>query len=98
MGFGLADDCIQLDTGEVLCSDEQKLLVVYVNGTPIEHPSSYVNQEEDQILVYYGALDNPKLPDYLAMVTDESCIYSGTCPERGIAPPESCGLTCELVP
>ena len=96
VGFTLTNDCLTTDTNENLCSNEGSVLTLYVNKQPYADITSYIPQEEDQVLLYYGAKDNPNLNQYLDSITDESCIYSGTCPERGIAPPESCGLTCEI--
>ncbi len=96
LGFTLTDECITTDTEDAFCSTDDEQLLFFVNGKPLENPASYVNKEEDRILVYFGEPDNELIPFLLDEVTNKSCIYSGTCPERGTAPPESCGLTCEL--
>ncbi len=96
LGYTVTDRCITNDMGETTCSQEESALVLFVNGEPHPNMLTYIPEEEDRILLYYGSSTNPKLPEYLNAITDESCIYSGTCPERGTAPPESCGLTCEL--
>lgn len=96
LGFTLTNDCLTNDAGGLFCTNNEKSLVLYVNEKPLTDVTGYIPQEEDQILLYYGALTNPKIAEYLNAITDESCIFSGTCPERGIAPAESCGLTCEL--
>lgn len=96
IGFTLTETCLTVEGGDAFCSDDANILTLYVNKQPISKATSYIPQEEDQILLYFGAKENPNLTSYLESVTDESCIYSGTCPERGVAPPESCGLTCEL--
>lgn len=96
VGFTLTNECLTKDTGEIFCADTEKVLALYVNKEPVSDIASYIPQEEDQVLLYYGTKDNQKLSEYLGAITDESCIFSGTCPERGIAPAESCGLTCEI--
>lgn len=96
VGFTLTDSCLTVDSGEQYCSDTANTLILYVNGEVNPDIASYIPQEEDQILLYFGARDNLNIPTYLESITDESCIFSGTCPERGTAPPESCGLTCEI--
>lgn len=93
----LTDDCITLDN--TYCSDESNQLAMYVNDTLYTDPiTEYVPVDDDRILVYYGTNDpDPEqLQSYLDAVPADACYYSGTCPERGVAPPESCGLTCEL--
>ncbi len=96
VGFNLTNECLTDDAGTTFCSDIDKVLTLYVNKVPKTIITEYIPQEEDQVLLYYGTRDNPKLSEYLGSITDESCIFSGTCPERGIAPAESCGLTCEI--
>jgi hypothetical protein len=96
LGFTLSNECLTDDNGAKYCTDVENVLTLYVNKTPATIATEYIPQEEDQILLYYGQRDNEKLGEYLNSITDESCIFSGTCPERGIAPAESCGLTCEI--
>ena len=96
ININLTSDCLTMDDGSEYCADENDELTLYVNGAQHKDPTTYINQEEDQLLLYYGPRNNDQLPNYLDAITDESCIYSGTCPERGIAPAESCGLSCEL--
>lgn len=97
LGFSLTDNCIETEEGDTFCSEAERELIVFVNDVRIESPSTYVNQEEDRILVYYGDTGaSSTITDLLLRITDKACIYSGTCPERGVAPAESCGLTCEL--
>lgn len=96
IGFTFTDECFTLDTGEQYCIDDTNILQLYVNGIVMENPTEYTTREEDRILVYYGTLENPNLQSYLDSVTDEACIPSGTCPERGTPVVESCGLTCDL--
>ena len=96
LGFTLTNDCFTNDIGGAFCSNNEKKLALYVNEEPVTDVTNYIPQEEDQILLYFGTPDNQKISEYQNAITDESCIFSGTCPERGVAPPESCGLTCEL--
>ena len=95
LGFVVEADCISVPDGETYCSDDTNELQLYVNGSEADL-FEYVNQEEDQVLLYFGPADESAVEALQAEITDRSCIYSGTCPERGVAPPESCGLTCEL--
>ena len=96
IGFTLTNDCFTMDTGEVYCSDDTNEVALYVNNKPVADIPSYINQERDRVLLYVGPRNNPSLQQYLDSVTDEACIPSGTCPERGIPPVETCGLTCDL--
>lgn len=96
LNFVITDECITTDTGLTFCTDDQNILALYVNGVAVSNPETYINQERDQILLYFGKPDSDYIQSKIDLITDESCIYSGTCPERGVAPDESCGLTCEL--
>ena len=82
--------------GNEYCTSTDSVFAVYVNGEQLQSVTTYVPNEGDQILLYYGVPDETVIADYLNEVTTDACIYSGTCPERGLPPPESCGLTCEL--
>jgi hypothetical protein len=95
LGITLTDDCVTLDNE--YCSNETNQLYMYVNDELYSSPlTQYVPVDDDRILLYYGSIDNPQLDTYLNNVPDDACFYSGTCPERGVAPDESCGLSCEL--
>jgi hypothetical protein len=96
LGITLTDTCITLDTKQTYCSDATNTLMLFINGTPTTSIATYTTIEKDRILLYYGNPKNPYLPEYLTDVTDESCLYSHTCPERGEPPTESCGLTCDV--
>ena len=96
IGVTLTDTCLTLDTGTDHCSNDTQKLILFVNGNPISDIIHYQTVEKDRILLYYGDPKNPRLPEYIAGVTDESCLYSHTCPERGEPPTESCGLTCDV--
>lgn len=96
LGFTLTNECLSNDIGESFCTNNEKNVALYVNGDIVENVANYIPQEEDQILLYYGIKGSQKVFEYQTAITDESCIYSGTCPERGVAPAESCGLTCEI--
>ncbi len=96
IGFTLTDTCLTMDTGTQLCNDATNTLKLYVNGRPKTDVATYIIREEDQILLYYGDPKSPDIVEYQEEITEDSCLYSGNCPERGDPPAESCGLTCEI--
>ena len=95
LSITLTDSCLTLDNE--YCSGETEEVLLYVNDALYTEPiTTYVPVDDDRILVYYGEATNPMIDTYLENIPDDSCYYSGTCPERGVAPNEECGLTCEL--
>lgn len=96
IGFTLTNSCLTMDTGTKYCTDAINTLKLYVNGRPKTDVTTYIIQEEDQILLYYGDPKSPDIIKYQEQITEDSCLYSGNCPERGEPPAESCGLTCEI--
>ena len=98
IGFLFTDECITLDTGEEYCADSDHTLSLYVNNEAQTAINDYIIEDNDRVLLYYGEKDSTEISNLLGSITDEACIYSGTCPERGTPPPEACGLTCEVAP
>jgi hypothetical protein len=93
----LTENCLTLFSGETLCATEKDQVLLYVNEELYTEPlTQYEPVDDDRILLYYGNPQNENIQTYIEEVPSDSCYYSGTCPERGVAPPESCGLTCEL--
>lgn len=92
----LTEDCLTVAT-TAYCTSEESQLSLYVNAEP--YPGAITEYEpidDDAILLYYGAYNKELITTYMNEVKDDACYYSGTCRERGVAPPESCGLTCEI--
>jgi hypothetical protein len=96
IGITLDNECLTLDTGTEYCTNATGTLMLIVNNERTLDIKNYIFAEEDRILIYYGDPKNPNIRDYTVGVTDLACVYSGTCPERGTLPTESCGLTCEV--
>lgn len=96
IGIKLSSTCVTLTAGSQHCTDSSNSLILFVNGTAVPEPSNYIPQEEDRILLFFGDPRSPQIASLQAEVTDEACIYSGTCPERGEPPFETCGITCEI--
>lgn len=96
IGIGLSNTCLSVDTNGSFCSDDQHQLRLYVNGEVIPDPDTYVIQEADRILLHYGTEEAEQIAALQDTISSNACIYSGTCPERGTPPPESCGITCEI--
>jgi hypothetical protein len=71
-----------------LCNNGKFTWKMYVNGTEKTLDPSYVFTDIDKILFVYGAGDmNQQLVEEMS---DDACLYSRTCPERGDPPTENC--------
>ena len=95
LNFTLTNDCLTVNSGEQYCENDTTAVTLYVNSTPVDDAVSYVPQEEDRILLAVAPKDEDTTTR-LASVTNDACIPSGTCPERGTPPVETCGLTCDV--
>lgn len=96
IGITITNKCLTLTNGTDYCSNEKDTLQLYVNSVPELNIEKYIFNEEDRILLYYGNPQNANLELLKSGITDEACLYSGTCRERGDPPTEGCGLTCEV--
>ena len=97
LNITLTDICLTLPSKDIHCTDGTTQLMLYVNNEQFTGPlSSYIPKDLDQVLLYVGTNSNTAEAMFDPKITDKACIFSGSCPERGLPPPESCGLTCEL--
>lgn len=95
-GMELTAACVKLDTGDPQCSPAPKL---YVNGQLNDQFGAYVPKDLDRIVILGGTLSDAQAAEQLGAVSDQACIYSEKCPERGSPPTEECvgglGTDCE---
>jgi hypothetical protein len=85
--------CYEYEPGKSICVDpgpEAQVLQVYINGELLpenQKMENYVLKDLDQILVTYHKL-NEDVTSQIESVTDNACIQSEKCPERGKPTPE----------
>ncbi len=98
LGMRLNDSCLVLDDGNSYCNEGNKELKMYVNGKHNDQFADYDIQDEDKILLSYGDQAEEDIKGQINSITDEACIYSLTCPEKGTPPAEATcvGETCEV--
>lgn len=97
LNITLTEKCLTIPNGKAYCTDETNKLLLTVNNEQFaESLTSYIPKDEDRVLLYMGKNSDSAQSMFGPRITDEACIFSGTCPERGLPPPESCGLTCEI--
>lgn len=90
LNITLTSECIILNDGQTYCNKEDKTLKFFVNGKSITDFITYEFNDLDRILISYGAETKEQIKIQLDSVTDLSCMYSATCPERGKPPTETC--------
>ncbi len=96
LGLTLSDTCLTV-ASDTICTNDTNEVALYVNGDRYpDYLTSYIPTDLDRILLLAGPISENSPEKFLNQVEDRACIFSGSCPERGTAPPESCGLTCEL--
>ncbi len=100
LGMTFETRCLKLDSGETYCNDDKNTLKLFVNGSANDKFGAYAIQDLDRILISYGPTNDTAIEAQKNAVTNEACIYSETCPERGKAPTENCvgglGTGCEV--
>jgi len=96
LGIKLDGHCLVLDDRTSYCNEGNKELKMYVNGKHNDEFAEYDIQDEDTILLSYGEVSEEELQEQIESVSDEACIYSLTCPEKGTPPEEATciGETC----
>ncbi len=90
LGMELESTCFTLDTRVKYCSNGTQTLRLYVNGKEEINPPTYAPKDLDRILIVYGTESDEQIAALSKTVTDEACIYSLKCPERGKPPTEEC--------
>ncbi len=89
LGVKFDDRCLMVD-GQEFCTDQNEL-AMYVNGVKNDSLGLYVFHDLDTILVTAGkAQTEIEISKQLTTLTNDSCVYSEKCPERGKPPTEGC--------
>lgn len=98
LGMKLNETCLVLDNEDSYCNEDDKELKMSVNGKHNDEFDQYDIQDEDKILLSYGDEYEEELQKQMSSVSDEACIYSLTCPEKGTPPEEATcvGETCTV--
>lgn len=89
IGISFDQNCLVLDTSERYCNDESNELRFLVNGQNDSRFANYELNDLDRVLINYGP-KNENLESKINSVTDQACMYSEKCPERGTPPTEGC--------
>ena len=91
--MGLEDNLFVDHEGNQYKEDDTFEFYFFVNGERVDTLADREIRDLDQVSISYHSNDNP--PAFAGfehgMVTNNACLFSGSCPQRGIAPLESCG-------
>ncbi|VVC71729.1 Uncharacterised protein [uncultured archaeon] len=91
----MTSTCVSLPTGESWCNDESTgdRWQMVLNGKLVAWNPDTVPRNLDRVLFAYSRplTQGAAKLEFDAQVSDDACIYSGSCPSRGTAPAESCG-------
>jgi hypothetical protein len=97
LGVVATDTCVTLPEGTEICNTAQNAWRFVVSGQEVSEKSAYKVTDLDRVLLIFTAPTRDITP-WLNKVSDDACIYSEKCPERGKPPTENCvgglGSTC----
>lgn len=82
--------CFTLDTWEAYCNTEEKTLKFFVNRKENKDFWNFEFSDLDRLLISYGNESPEEIQKQLESVSDQACMYSEKCPERGKPPTENC--------
>ena len=88
IGMRFDEQCFETDGGTESCADSDNPLKMYVNGELTDVYGNYEFFDLDQILITNA--NNADVTTQMQSLTDDACLYSETCPERGTPPTENC--------
>lgn len=88
LGMKFDSQCFVTDDDKQYCNTADKKLTMYVNGKESTAFGNYEFTDLDRILITYG--DMTGVADQITSITDDACLYSEKCPERGKPPTENC--------
>ena len=79
--------------GNIYEDNDEKHFRFFVNNEEVETLAESLIRDLDRVLITYGPRDRSfeSIQAELIQIPHDACVYSETCPDRGIAPYESCG-------
>lgn len=89
-GGDFTNSCLTYNSKDKFCNQSDKTLKLYVNGKIDNQFGNYIPNDLDQILITFGNEPQNIIDTELKSVTNDACIYSNKCPERGKPPSEDC--------
>ena len=88
-----APTCLTLPDGDEHCQDGESTFKFIVNGVQVDGVADTEIADIDRVLISYGPETIEEvMRDQWPQVSDEACIPSGRCLERGSPEDEPCGV------
>lgn len=84
---------LKMPDGTLYSASATETFKFYVNGVKVDGIASYNISDLDRVLVSFGDETEEEVLAQLDEVSDESCIPSGRCVERGDPDEEPCSVT-----
>jgi len=84
---------LKMPDGTTYSASTTETFKFYVNGVKVDGIASYNISDLDRVLISFGSETEEEVLAQLAQVTDEACIPSGRCVERGDPDFEPCSVT-----
>jgi protein-disulfide isomerase len=98
LGMTFDNSCFITDDNTKYCSDDTNTLKFLVNGKSNDEYGNYEFTDLDKLLISYGPKDE-NVTKQINLLSDDACMYSEKCPERGKPPTENCvgglGTDCQ---
>lgn len=82
-GVDVSDTCLVMPEGEELCNTETETFKFVANGIRVDGIASETISGLTRLLISYGSESSEEVQAQYEQVTDESCIPSGLCTDRG---------------
>ena len=89
LGMNFSRECFVPDTGGQFCNGNGKTLKLFVDGVANDRFADYEPRDLDRILVSFGDETETETAEQINSVSDNACIQSLKCPERGAPADES---------
>lgn len=89
LNMRFSNNCFVTDDGTEYCNNDKNTLKFIVNGKENDKFETYEFSDLDKIIISYGPKDE-NLDNQINSISDDACLYSEKCPERGKPPTENC--------
>lgn len=84
LDIGIKNNCLVLGKEKrTLCTENKEQLRFYLNGLEVKDALKKPINDLDKFALVLGGEEGQELNKVLSQVTNNACLFSGKCPERG---------------